>query len=93
MLQETTAATGANDAAAFQQMSFSHMITQFDLVAWVVFLTLVLFSVLSVYWIVVNMIRNARLHGRGDAKRLMDFREVVEHEMERHGVGVVLDLL
>lgn len=66
MLQETTAATGANDAAAFQQMSFSHMITQFDAVAWVVFLTLALFSLLTVYWIVVNMIRNARLRRTSD---------------------------
>ncbi|SJZ97242.1 MotA/TolQ/ExbB proton channel family protein [Novilysobacter spongiicola] len=67
MLQETTtAAAGGNNAEAFQQMSFSHMITQFDTVAWIVFLTLVLFSVLSVYWIVVNMIKNARLRSTSD---------------------------
>lgn len=67
MLQETTtAAAGGNNAEGFQQMSFSHMITQFDTVAWIVFLTLVLFSVLSVYWIVVNMIKNARLRSTSD---------------------------
>ena len=69
MLQETTtaaAAAGGNNAEAFQQMSFSHMVQAFDLVAWIVFLTLVLFSVLSVYWIVVNLIKNMRLRSSSD---------------------------
>ena len=67
MLQETTtAAAGGNNAEAFQQMSFSHMIQNFDTVAWIVFLTLVLFSVLSIYWIVYNLIRTARLRAASD---------------------------
>ena len=70
MLQETTtAAAGGNNAEAFQQMSFAHMVTNFDLVAWIVFITLVLFSVLSVYWIVVNLIKNTRL--RASSERVM----------------------
>src|SRR5690606_13089217 len=50
MLQETTAAAaaGGNNADAFQQMSFSHMVQNFDLMAWIVFTTLTLFSVLSI---------------------------------------------
>jgi biopolymer transport protein ExbB len=68
MLQETTtaAAAGGTNAEAFQQMSFSHMIQNFDLVAWIVFLTLVLFSVMSIYWIVVNLIKTARLRSASD---------------------------
>jgi len=34
-----------------------------------------------------DMIRNTRLHGRGNAKRLMDFGEIVEHEMTRAEIG------
>lgn len=39
------------------------------------------------------MISHTGFHSRGDTKRLMNFREVVEHEMQGHGVGVVLYLL
>jgi hypothetical protein len=39
-----------------------------------------------------NVIGNARFHCRGNAKRLMDAPEVVVHEVECHGCGVVLDL-
>ncbi|MGV8941921.1 MAG: MotA/TolQ/ExbB proton channel family protein [Lysobacter sp.] len=68
MLQETTtaAAAGGNNADAFQQMSFSHMVQNFDLMAWIVFMTLILFSVLSIYWIVVNLIKGARLRTKAD---------------------------
>ncbi len=70
MLQETTtAAAGGTQADAFQQMSFSHMIQAFDLMAWIVAITLVVFSVLSVYWIVVNLIKNMRL--RASSERVM----------------------
>lgn len=68
MLQETTtaAAAGNNNAAALQQMSFGHLLQNFDLVGWVVFVTLALMSVMSVYWIVINVIKNMRLRGRAD---------------------------
>ncbi len=70
MLQETTtAAAGGSNAEAFEQMSFSHMIQAFDLMAWIVAITLVIFSVLSVYWIVVNFIKNMRL--RSSSERVM----------------------
>ena len=39
-----------------------------------------------------NMIGNPRLHGRCDAKSLMDSSEIVKHEMQGHGMGLVLDL-
>ncbi len=69
MLQETTTAAatgGTNNAEALQQMSFSNLIQNFDLVGWVVFITLVVMSVMSVYWIVINFLKNMRLRGRAD---------------------------
>ncbi|KRA17049.1 MotA/TolQ/ExbB proton channel family protein [Lysobacter sp. CCNWLW3] len=68
MLQETTTAAtaGGSNAEALQQMSFAHLLQNFDLVGWVVFLTLAIMSVLSVYWIVVNFVKNLRLRGSSD---------------------------
>jgi biopolymer transport protein ExbB len=69
MLQETTTApaTGASsDAAALQQMGFADMIQHLDFLGWTVLITLVVMSVMSVYWIVVNFIKNMRLRGRAD---------------------------
>ena len=68
MLQETTTAAtaGGSNAEALQQMSFAHLLQNFDIVGWVVFLTLAIMSVLSVYWIVVNFVKNLRLRGSSD---------------------------
>ncbi|TXH77337.1 MAG: MotA/TolQ/ExbB proton channel family protein [Lysobacteraceae bacterium] len=70
MLQETTAAAtsgGTNNAQALQQMSFGHLLQNFDLVGWAVFITLAIMSVLSIYWIVMNFIRNMNLRRRADS--------------------------
>ena len=70
MLQETAAAApaaaGGNNAAALQQMGFNHLVQQLDLVGWVVFITLVVMSLMSWYWIIINFIKNMRLRGRAD---------------------------
>jgi biopolymer transport protein ExbB len=71
MLQETTAATGAaqaggSNAAALQQMGFAELVQHFDAVGWIVFATLVVMSVLSIYWIVMNFIKNVRLKATSD---------------------------
>ena len=70
MLQESTAAApaaaGGNNAAALQQMGFDHLITQLDFVGWVVFITLLVMSLMSWYWIIINFVKNTRLRGRGD---------------------------
>jgi biopolymer transport protein ExbB len=70
MLQETTAAApaaaGGNNAAALQQMGFDHLITQLDVVGWVVFVTLVVMSLMSWYWIIINALKNSRLRGRAE---------------------------
>ncbi|WP_407353412.1 MotA/TolQ/ExbB proton channel family protein [Luteimonas sp. R10] len=69
MLQETTNApvTGAADsAAALQQMGFADMITHLDIVGWVVLCTLLAMSAMSIYWIIFNFIKNARLRSSSD---------------------------
>lgn len=68
MLQETTTAAtaGGSNAQALQQMSFAHLLQNFDLVGWVVFLTLAIMSILSIYWIVVNFVKNVRLRASSD---------------------------
>lgn len=47
-------------------MGFAHVMQNFDLVGWVVFLTLVIMSVMSIYWIVMNFIKNVRLKSSSD---------------------------
>ena len=70
MLQETTAAApaaaGGNNAAALQQMGFDHLIQQLDFVGWVVFVTLMVMSLMSWYWIIINCLMNMRLRVRGE---------------------------
>ena len=71
MLQETAAAApaaaGGNNAAALQQMGFDHLITQLDFVGWVVFVTLLVMSLMSWYWIIINSVKNSRLRGRAES--------------------------
>ena len=70
MLQETTTATaataGGSNAEALNQMSFVHLVQNLDFVGWVVLITLTIMSVLSVYWIVMNFIKNTRLRSSSD---------------------------
>ena len=68
MLQETTTAAtaGSSNAEALNQMSFAHLLQNLDPVGWIVLLTLVMMSVLSVYWIVMNLIKNVRLRASSD---------------------------
>lgn len=53
-----------SDAAALQQMGFDHLIQNFDIVGWVVFITLVVMSFSSWFYIVMNFIRNTRINAR-----------------------------
>ncbi|MFC0676446.1 MotA/TolQ/ExbB proton channel family protein [Lysobacter korlensis] len=67
MLQEaTTTAAATGGAEGFQQMGFANVLQNFDLVGWVVFLTLLLMSVMSIFWIVMNVIKNMRLKSNSD---------------------------
>ena len=67
MLQETTApAAGAGNAQALTQMGFANLIEHMTVVNWIVFIVLILMSVLSVYWIIYNFIKNIRLKKNSD---------------------------
>lgn len=67
MLQETTApAAGAGNAQALTQMGFANLIEHMTVVNWIVFIVLILMSVLSIYWIIYNFIKNIRLKKNSD---------------------------
>jgi len=52
------------NAAALQQMGFNHMINNFDWVGWMVFVTLIVLSFASWFYIVWNAIRNTLITSR-----------------------------
>jgi biopolymer transport protein ExbB len=68
MLQEatTTAAAGGNSGEGFQQMSFANLLQHLDFLGWIVLITLVVMSLMSIYWIVVNFFKNMRLRSTSD---------------------------
>src|SRR5690606_498721 len=68
MLQETTnvPAAGGSNAAALQQMGFADMIQHMDAVGWVVLITLLAMSAMSIYWIIFNFIKHMRLRSSSD---------------------------
>ena len=53
-----------SNAAALQQMGFDHLIQNFDWVGWTVFVTLVLMSIVSWIYTVMNAIRNTSITGK-----------------------------
>jgi biopolymer transport protein ExbB len=62
----TMASTKADNAAAMSQMGFAHMIQNFDFVGWTVFITLIVMSIVSWYFIVINAIRNSMIGARAE---------------------------
>ena len=57
---------GNTNAEAMKQMGFDNLIQNFDWLGWVVFVTLVVMSFLSWYFIIANGIRNATVKARAD---------------------------
>ncbi len=55
--------SGGN-AAAMSQMGFSDLIHNFDVLGWIVFVTLVVMSIGSIYFIVANFLRNSMIRAR-----------------------------
>jgi biopolymer transport protein ExbB len=63
---------GNTNAEAMKQMGFANLAQNFDWLGWVVFITLVVMSFLSWYFIIANGIRNAMVRSRAD-KVINDF--------------------
>lgn len=55
---------GGNNAAAMSQMGFADLIQNFDALGWIVFITLCVMSIASVYFIVANFLRNSMIRAR-----------------------------
>ncbi|MBB6184799.1 biopolymer transport protein ExbB [Oleiagrimonas soli] len=73
MFQETTPTNpppptmgGDANAQAISQMGFDNLIHNFDALGWIVFVTLVVMSLLSWYFIIANFIRNSMIRSRAD---------------------------
>ena len=55
---------GGNNAAAMSQMGFADLIQNFDVLGWIVFITLCVMSIASIYFIVANFLRNSMIRAR-----------------------------
>ncbi|MGB8634772.1 MAG: MotA/TolQ/ExbB proton channel family protein [Rhodanobacteraceae bacterium] len=80
---------GNSNAQALQEMGFNHLIGNFDMLAWVVFVTLVVMSILSWYFIIANLLRNAAIRSRAEKviSKFWNARTAQEsiREMEQQG--------
>ncbi len=86
MLQEAASApvAGQGNAAALQQMGFEHLLHNMDTLGKVVFATLVIMSIGSVYFIIRNGIRMISIRGRGDGVREQFFETKSLADAKRH---------
>jgi biopolymer transport protein ExbB len=55
---------GGSNAAAMSQMGFHDLIQNFDLLGWIVFITLCVMSISSIYFVVANFLRNGMIRAR-----------------------------
>jgi biopolymer transport protein ExbB len=53
-----------NSAAAMSQMGFHDLIQNFDALGWIVFVTLCVMSISSIYFVVANFLRNGMIRAR-----------------------------
>ncbi|HEX7914226.1 MotA/TolQ/ExbB proton channel family protein [Rudaea sp.] len=86
MLQEAASApvAGQGNAAALTQMGFEHLLHNFDTLGLVVFITLVIMSLGSVFFIIVNAWRMFNIRRRGDAVREQFFETKSLTDARRH---------
>lgn len=61
---DATQVAGNSNAEAMKQMGFANLAAHFDWLGWVVFVTLVVMSFLSWYFIIANAIRNGTVKAR-----------------------------
>ena len=57
---------GDSNAHAIAQMGFNNLVHNFDALGWIVFITLLVMSLMSWYFIVANFIRNTMVRSRAD---------------------------
>ena len=57
-------AAGSSNAQAMNAMGFDHLIHNFDPLGWIVFVTLVVMSLMSWFYIVYNFLRNVMVKSR-----------------------------
>ena len=86
MLQEAASApvAGQGNAAALTQMGFEHLLHNFDTLGLVVFITLVIMSLGSVFFIIVNGWRMMNIRRRGDSVREQFFETKSLTDAKRH---------
>ncbi|MBN8885321.1 MAG: MotA/TolQ/ExbB proton channel family protein [Rudaea sp.] len=86
MLQEAASApvAGQGNAAALTQMGFEHLLHNFDTLGLVVFVTLVIMSLGSVFFIIVNAWRMFNIRRRGDSVREQFFETKSLTDAKRH---------
>ena len=86
MLQEAASApvAGQGNAAALTQMGFEHLLHNFDTLGLVVFITLVIMSLGSVFFIIVNAWRMFNIRRRGDSVREQFFETKSLSDARRH---------
>ncbi|MBS0583276.1 MAG: MotA/TolQ/ExbB proton channel family protein [Proteobacteria bacterium] len=86
MLQEAASApvAGQGNAAALTQMGFEHLLHNFDTLGLVVFITLVIMSLGSVFFIIVNAWRMLNIRRRGDSVREQFFETKSLTDAKRH---------
>jgi biopolymer transport protein ExbB len=86
MLQEAASApvAGQGNAAALTQMGFEHLLHNFDALGMVVFVTLVIMSLGSVVFIILNAWRTLNIRRRGDRVREQFFETKSLPDAKRH---------
>ena len=57
---------GDANAHAIAQMGFDNLVHNFDALGWIVFITLLVMSLMSWYFIIANFIRNSMIRSRAD---------------------------
>ena len=58
--------SGPNDAQALEAMGFDHLLQNLDVVGWIVLIMLVVMSIGSWYYIIVNLLKNMIIRSRAD---------------------------
>lgn len=65
-MQDQIPASPTSDASAFAEMGFANMLHHLDVAGWIVFITLVVMSLMSWFYIVTNSIRNSSVRSRAE---------------------------